>query len=445
MALRADGAVAVWGLRDPVTALVPEPPAGLTDVVAIAAADDNCLALKADGTVALWGLTASSFPPPAGLAEVAAIALGRGHGLALRRDGTIVAWGDNSAGQATVPAQAVPARAIAAGHGVSFAVRTDGSLVSWGTGHDARIDLAPADLGPVHRIVVARTHATALLPGPTVRAWATPELDWSLTGSRDAECVWSVAAGATATYLLRDRSLFAAPALLTAPVDAACPPGGEAVFTATITSTPRPWIGWEYLDPAYPFWGWQSLPPDAHHDDDGAGTLTLRNVPAEFNGRRYRCWASNGFGDNLVTNEVVLTVAAVATGWPAFLAQHFSTTELADPAVSGPAADPDGDGLPNLLEYAFARDPRSAESIVPLTFTGGTGALTIAFTQPHAAADLTYTLQRSADLQTWTDVPASEYSRTSAVLSPEEDRVELQFIVPVAGARQFYRLQIARP
>jgi hypothetical protein len=33
-------------------------------------------------------------------------------------------------------------------------------------------------------------------------------------------------------------------------------------------------------------------------------------------------------------------------------------SELTNPTVSGDDADPDGDGIPNLLEYAFALNPK---------------------------------------------------------------------------------------
>jgi surface-anchored protein len=39
-------------------------------------------------------------------------------------------------------------------------------------------------------------------------------------------------------------------------------------------------------------------------------------------------------------------------------AQHFTSTELDDPAISGPAADPDQDGMKNLVEFAFGYHPR---------------------------------------------------------------------------------------
>ncbi len=42
--------------------------------------------------------------------------------------------------------------------------------------------------------------------------------------------------------------------------------------------------------------------------------------------------------------------------------RHFTLEELADGDVSGDLADPDGDGIANLMEYALAADPRRSES-----------------------------------------------------------------------------------
>jgi len=89
-------------------------PAGLTDVVAIAAGDAASLALKADGTVVGWGFGQYGADVPPGLTDVVAIDLGL-HGLALKADGTVVGWGHNAYGQATPPAGLTGVVAIAAG------------------------------------------------------------------------------------------------------------------------------------------------------------------------------------------------------------------------------------------------------------------------------------------------------------------------------------------
>ncbi len=98
-------------------------PAGLTDIVAIAAGNQHSLALKSDGTVVAWGYDYyGESTVPAGLTNVVAIAAGGSHSLALKRDGTVVAWGGNTAGQSTVPADLTNVVAIAGGDYYSLAL-----------------------------------------------------------------------------------------------------------------------------------------------------------------------------------------------------------------------------------------------------------------------------------------------------------------------------------
>ncbi len=81
----------------------------------------------------------------------------------------------------------------------------------------------------------------------------------------------------------------------------------------------------------------------------------------------------------------------------------------ADPILSGDLADPDGDGIPNLLEYAFATDPTSIETNGPFPQSGVVeGRLTLVFPRNPSAADLTLTVQ-GADSPSgpWTDLASS--------------------------------------
>jgi uncharacterized repeat protein (TIGR01451 family) len=101
-------------------------PAGLNDVVAIAAGLGHSLALKRDGTVVVWGDSRlGQLRVPAGLNDVVAIAAGGFHSLALKRDGTVVAWGGNAVGQLDVPAGLSNVTAIAAGLTHSLALVSD--------------------------------------------------------------------------------------------------------------------------------------------------------------------------------------------------------------------------------------------------------------------------------------------------------------------------------
>ena len=83
MALKADGTVVAWGGNADINA-----PPGLTNVVAIAAGDSQCLAVKADGTVVEWisymsWLDIGQYTVPTDLSNVVAIAGSLDHNVAL--------------------------------------------------------------------------------------------------------------------------------------------------------------------------------------------------------------------------------------------------------------------------------------------------------------------------------------------------------------------------
>ena len=109
MAGRARHSVRGWG--DNAYGLT-NVPAGLSNVVSIAAGQAHVLALKSDGTIATWGdnTYGQRTVPVAQLNSatnrVVAIAAGAFHSLALRSDGAVFAWGQNGGGQTNVPVAA---------------------------------------------------------------------------------------------------------------------------------------------------------------------------------------------------------------------------------------------------------------------------------------------------------------------------------------------------
>ena len=83
-------------------------------------------------------------------------------------------------------------------------------------------------------------------------------------------------------------------------------------------------------------------------------------------------------------------------------------------AAGNPAGDPDGDGIGNLLEYAFGGNPSApGRGILPqsgvqsLTVNGvAANYLTISFNRPTDVDDLTYHVEFSADMVTWSEAGA---------------------------------------
>jgi hypothetical protein len=102
---------------------------------------------------------------------------------------------------------------------------------------------------------------------------------------------------------------------------------------------------------------------------------------------------------NPASGNVTLQAATLAlTSLDAWRASYFSASELADPNISGDTADPDGDGIPNLLEYALNGNPKVANASIRPQPSILADHLTLNYTRRKAATDVTYELQASSEL-----------------------------------------------
>ncbi|MDF1814291.1 MAG: hypothetical protein P1V20_18950 [Verrucomicrobiales bacterium] len=89
-ALGREGDVVAWGREG----RLDVPQQMKTGVTRIAGKADTMVALKSDGTVVTWGRSETA-AVPAGLNDVVEVAAGQGVVLALRSDGTWIGWGNN--------------------------------------------------------------------------------------------------------------------------------------------------------------------------------------------------------------------------------------------------------------------------------------------------------------------------------------------------------------
>jgi len=103
------------------------------------------------------------------------------------------------------------------------------------------------------------------------------------------------------------------------------------------------------------------------------------------------------------------TTVTVTMPYAAWKTAHFTSAELADSTISGDMADPDHDGIPNLLEYAFGLDPKAPDTAnlpsVAVQNVGGTNYLTVTFRRVPSASDLSYTPQSGGAVGTWNGAP----------------------------------------
>jgi PKD repeat protein len=127
----------------------------------------------------------------------------------------------------------------------------------------------------------------------------------------------------------------------------------------------------------------------------------------------------------------------VRTTFEAWRADKFTFAELANEAVSGAAANPDGDPFPNLLEYALHLEPKATDPAHCVALALTNGILTLRLPHFKPASDVTLTLEASSDLVAWESLPLTPVA--------DEGNVEiLEAAVSVAGPPQrYFRLRAA--
>ncbi len=115
--------------------------------------------------------------------------------------------------------------------------------------------------------------------------------------------------------------------------------------------------------------------------------------------------ANNAFGAGPASVESAATPLDAREAWRALV---FSPLEIAD-GLAADAADPDGDGLANLLEYAFGSDPLRSDGAAPVSAerAGAPPRLAITFPLLPDRPDITLTVESSSDLATWIPIARS--------------------------------------
>lgn len=128
----------------------------------------------------------------------------------------------------------------------------------------------------------------------------------------------------------------------------------------------------------------------------------------------------------------------VADDYESWSEGFFSEAQLADPAISGLNADPNGNGIVNLLEYAFGGNPLVDDGSLTLpTFEQGDGSSVFTYTANGLNADLEYILETSSDLVNWTPVDGVFVDRVEGVST-----YTYTMTPGVDGTEQFIRVKV---
>jgi hypothetical protein len=202
-----------------------------------------------------------------------------------------------------------------------------------------------------------------------------------------------------------------------------------------------------------------------------AGTLTRNGVEVETStdlapgdsfvwtpppgesGQLYSLFLDTSDGWKQKQEPVIIEVKSPHNLWSE---ARFTPAELADPAISAPEADPNGNGVPNALEFIFGRDPKVPDTTpgyAPSVATpqgGGAPLMRFSFTRAAVLTEGTVlVVECSPDLtaSSWNPIATKTengaWSGTATVTEETrpDGRIEVHVDVPLGTDCTFFRLK----
>jgi hypothetical protein len=145
-----------------------------------------------------------------------------------------------------------------------------------------------------------------------------------------------------------------------------------------------------------------------------------------------------------------LNVARWMASFDLWRLRYFNADDLADPAVSGAVARPDGDGVANLLKYYFGlagRTPAPADRLPTgaLFSAGNQRYLAMTYSRDKLANDVDCVAEVSSNLVNWVSGPAWTQVEQIVDLGALE-QITVRDLTPAGGVQQrFMRLRFQQP
>jgi len=136
--------------------------------------------------------------------------------------------------------------------------------------------------------------------------------------------------------------------------------------------------------------------------------------------------------------------------------QQFPVITQSDDTISGASANPMADGVNNLLKYALGLNPLASAPLaqLPAVAVSAGNRLQISFTRDSRNVDLSYEVQASNDLASWTLIASSTAGAVTQNLSAQSvnesgagfvKSVTVEDTQNVSGTKRFIRLRIVKP
>jgi alpha-tubulin suppressor-like RCC1 family protein len=472
LALCADGTLVAWGRNDlgqlgDNSTTSSSVPVAITNsgalsgkmVVAISAGYYHNLALCSDGTMVAWGQntygqlgdgskTNRSVPVAVSAAgglsgkTVSGIAAGYYHNLAQCTDGSLVAWGRNTYGQlgnnSTTDSSApvditslgvlngLSVAQFAAGSDHSLVLCTDGSLAAWGRNNYGQL----GEGSGANSSVPVEVDSTDVLAGKIVTSISAG--GWhNLALCSDGMLA---AFGRNTSGQLGDGGTTNSGLPLVANLSGL---SGKAIATVQAANGHSLAL---CADGSIYAWGSNS------NGQLGNGGTTSSSLPVAVttsplgSGERFMTLAT---GTSASHSMASVAAPPTNTGFSVWTASH---AELSDSTALG---DPDGDGIPNVMEYVLHGNPTVTSTAVLPVVSQNASSFQFSFSRDVAsAADTTQVFQYSTDLIHWTELSLTPPTDARVTIGAEDGAGMQPVTVTIpkaANSPMFGRLKVTQP
>lgn len=173
--------------------------------------------------------------------------------------------------------------------------------------------------------------------------------------------------------------------------------------------------------------------------------LVTRLAHGRVNADFPEIYRNDGTRPERLSDHDPLLVAIDASPWAVWRSNHFGV-QAGNAAVAGELANPSGDGIANLLKYAFGLDPSvpNTNGLPSATIVQNAGQrfLEIAVTKSATATDLTIVAEVSSDLANW----QTAASGAVVVIENTATRLVARDATPLGSVgKRFMRVRVSKP
>lgn len=167
-----------------------------------------------------------------------------------------------------------------------------------------------------------------------------------------------------------------------------------------------------------------------HYDKDAKHAVALSAAEAAF-------WDFPAPSSYQPVVGTIPSTSANREKFDAWIRREFTRAQLAEASITRSSADPDGDSLNNLMEYALGLSPQRMSDVWTSALTHDNDSWCFSYMRPSDRDDIAYGVEFSTDLASWTLTTPHELVETTG------DAQKWKSSAPLSvGTKVFFRIKI---